>query len=107
MSAVVERFDDEAFNKKNLDIVDELMSDDVVIHASEAVIQGRDSWKRFLRRLFAAFLDCKSATEFMITEDDRIAAGWTAARPAPFVALKIDKSPRIRRWSSTIAAADS
>jgi steroid delta-isomerase-like uncharacterized protein len=78
ISTVVERFDEEVFNRHNLDVLDELVSESIVIHTFDSLIRGRDSWKLALSRLLRAFPDFHSKTEFTVSEDDKIAAWWAA-----------------------------
>jgi len=76
--AIVERFWDEVWNKKNLAIGDELLPDNVVLHNFGAVVEGREAWKRSMTPFFTGFPDLDITLEFTITEEDKVAVRWTA-----------------------------
>jgi steroid delta-isomerase-like uncharacterized protein len=76
--AIVERFWDEVWNKKNLAIVDELLPDNVIIHNFGAVVEGREAWKQSFTPFFAGFPDIKLTVEFPVTEGDKMVLRWTA-----------------------------
>ncbi len=76
--AIVERFWDEIWNKKNLKIVDELLLDNVVIHNFGAVVEGREAWRQSFTPFFTAFPDLKFTVELTIIEGDRMAVRWAA-----------------------------
>ncbi len=76
--AIVERFWDEIWNKKNLKIVDELLLDNVVIHNFGAVVEGREAWRQSFTPFFTAFPDLKLTVELTIIEGDRMAVRWAA-----------------------------
>jgi steroid delta-isomerase-like uncharacterized protein len=76
--AIVERFWEEVWNKKNLKIVDELLPDNVVIHNFGAVVEGREAWRQSFTPFFTAFPDLKLTVELTIIEGDRMAVRWAA-----------------------------
>ena len=76
--AIVERFWEELWNKKNLKIVDELLSDNAVIHNFGAVVEGREAWRQSITPFFTAFPDLKFTVELTIIEGDRMAVRWAA-----------------------------
>ncbi len=76
--AVVERFWDETWNKKNLAVVDEMLPEDVVIHNFGAIVQGREAWRQSFGPFFTGFPDLRFASEFMIIEEDKAAVRWVA-----------------------------
>ena len=45
--AIVRQLLDEAYNKRNLAVGDELLADDCVLHALPKAIQGIAGWKMF------------------------------------------------------------
>ena len=76
--AVVDRFWDEVWNKRNFDIGDELLPDNVVVHNFGVVVEGREAWRQTMTPFFAGFPDLKLTVDFTITEDDKVAVRWTA-----------------------------
>ena len=76
--AVVERFWDEIWNKKNLRVVDEMLPDDVVIHNFGNVVQGREAWRQSFDPFFTGFPDLRFTSEFMIVDGDKAAVRWVA-----------------------------
>ena len=76
--AIVERFWEEVWNKKNLKIVDELLPDNIVIHNFGAVVEGREAWRQSFTPFFTAFPDLKFTVELTIIEGDRMAVRWAA-----------------------------
>ena len=76
--AIVERFWEEIWNKKNLKIVDELLHESVVIHNFGAVVEGREAWRQSFTPFFTAFPDLKFTVELTIIEGDRMAVRWAA-----------------------------
>src|SRR4030042_4094543 len=76
---LVRRFLDEAYNKRNLAIGDELLTADCVFHAYPTVIQGIAGWKVYASTFLTAFPDDLQLTvEDSFTSADKVAARWTA-----------------------------
>jgi predicted ester cyclase len=67
---------DEIWNKRNLNIVDELYAPDYMGHmaSTPGPIPGREALKQLLASLFAAFGDIYLTTRFLIAEGDMVAA---------------------------------
>jgi predicted ester cyclase len=77
--AVVRRFAEEFKNKGNLDIVDELFTDDFVHHFNDPRLpKGREGTKLIGRAIFAAFPDVHATIEIMLAEGDWVAERTTA-----------------------------
>lgn len=81
--AVVRRVYHQAFGKRNLDVLDELMADDFVAHAPtepghDAEEQDRERLKEEFRRNFKAFPDLTFSLDEIIAEDDTVAIRWQA-----------------------------
>jgi steroid delta-isomerase-like uncharacterized protein len=76
-----ERFIDEVWNGRNLDLIDEMVSEDYVGHWFAAAESGEDVDREGLREFIAAshegFSDFHMESEFMIGQDDMIAVGFT------------------------------
>ena len=76
---IVDRFWDEVWNKRNFDIADELLPDNVIVHNFGTVIEGREAWRQTMIPFFTGFPDLNLTVEFTITEEDKVAIRWTAA----------------------------
>jgi steroid delta-isomerase-like uncharacterized protein len=65
---------DEIWNKRNLNIVDELYSTDYIGHivGAPGPVRGRETLKQMIAPYFAAF-DIHITSEFLIAEDDMVA----------------------------------
>ncbi len=73
---IVYRFIDEAYNKRNLTVGDELLATDVVLHISNADIRGREGWKQYANGVLAGFSDIVISVEDTIAEGDKVVANW-------------------------------
>ncbi len=73
---IVYRFIDEAYNKRNLTVGDELLATDVVLHISNADIRGREGWKQYASGFLAGFSDIVISVEDTIAEGDKVVANW-------------------------------
>ena len=76
--AVVDRFWDEVWNKRNFAIGDKLLTDDVVINNFNVISQGREAQRQSTPPFFSGFPDLTVNIEFTITEEDKVAVRWTA-----------------------------
>lgn len=77
--AIVHRFIDEAYNKRNLTIGDELLAANVVLHVSDAYIEGGVGWKQYTGNFLNAFSDIVISVEDTIAEGDKVVANWTCS----------------------------
>jgi len=76
---IVRRLLDEAYNKRNLAIGDELLADDCVFHALPKAIQGIAGWKMYATAFLTAFPDDLQVTvEDSFATANKVAARWTA-----------------------------
>jgi predicted ester cyclase len=75
--AIVCRFIDEAYNKRNLTVGDEVLAANVVIHVSNSEIQGLWGWKQYANIFLAGFSDIDISVKDTLAEGDRIVANWT------------------------------
>ena len=75
--ALVSRFIDEAYNKRNLTVGDELLAINVVIHISNSDIKGIEGWKQYAGSFLAGFSDIIMSVNEIIAEGDKIVASWT------------------------------
>ena len=71
---LVLRWKDEIWNKRNVNIIDELYASDYVGHivGTPGPVRGREALKQLLAVYFAAF-DIHITSEFLIAEGDRVA----------------------------------
>lgn len=71
---LVLRWKDEIWNKRNVNIIDELYASDYVGHivGAPGPVRGREALKQLLAVYFAAF-DIHITSEFLIAEDDMVA----------------------------------
>lgn len=76
--ALVRRFFDEAYNKRNLTRAAELLAEDCVLH-STSEIQGSTAWKMYATAWLTAFPDDLSVSvDDAFVAGDKVAARWTA-----------------------------
>lgn len=77
--ALVRRTIDEAFNKGNLAVVDELAAPNYVFHEPTAGDEkGPDGLKQMITMHRNAFPDLRIAIDDQISEGDRVVTRWTA-----------------------------
>jgi len=75
---LVRRFLEDAYNKGNLAVGDELLTADCVFHVPNA-IEGIAGWKQFATAFLTAFPeDLQLTIEDIFAEGDKVAARWTA-----------------------------
>jgi steroid delta-isomerase-like uncharacterized protein len=72
--ALVARYFDEVFNKRNPGALDEIVSRDLVNHAAISEAQGAQGLKSIHQKLFAAFPDMTIKPVDIIAEGDRVVA---------------------------------
>jgi steroid delta-isomerase-like uncharacterized protein len=76
--ALVRLYADEVFNKRNYEVLDQIMAfnflDHVAIHGK---VGGREGFKQFLCLLHAAFPDGQVRVEDLIAEGDKVVWRWT------------------------------
>ena len=78
--AVVESFLDEAYNKGNLAVGDEWITEDTVMYTPGGdVIKGLEGWKLYAQVFLTALSDINLTVEETIAEGDTVVARWTAS----------------------------
>ena len=75
--AIVSRYMEEVFNKKNLAALDELVGSNCVIHSPDGDVHGLEGLKQIVSTYQTVFPDHQFTVEEMIAEEDKIAARWT------------------------------
>ena len=73
LSEFVRHVNDEIFNKGNLDIIDEVFSDDYVINDVKKMKMSHENLKSYLSKLIAAFPDSEVSVEPLVVEGDKVA----------------------------------
>lgn len=74
----IRRFWEEIFNKRKLELVDEVFTDDYVYHgAAGQDVHGREGLKQFLTMYFNAFPDIRAEVEDVFGEGDKVASRST------------------------------
>ena len=77
--ALIQRFYDEGWNANNLDVYDELVTEDFVDHqAIPGLPPGREGFKMLNSMFRAAMPDVWVTVDDVITDGDKVAARWTS-----------------------------
>jgi steroid delta-isomerase-like uncharacterized protein len=77
--AIVRRFYEEVWGKRNLAVADELLDANVVLHTprqSTANIVDREEYKQMVTYIYTAFPDLQATVEEMIAEGDKVVVRW-------------------------------
>lgn len=74
--AVVRRYLDSAWNKRDISVIDELVAEDFVQHAPN-VPPGREGIKKFFQMLYGGIPDASFTLENIIAEGDQVATRFT------------------------------
>jgi steroid delta-isomerase-like uncharacterized protein len=77
--AIVRRFYEEVWNKRRVELVDELMSPSHAMHDNQLPDSGvgPEAYKRNVARYVAGFPDVRFTVEDMVAENDKVAVSWT------------------------------
>jgi steroid delta-isomerase-like uncharacterized protein len=77
---LIRRFVEEAFNRGNLDVVDEVYTPDYVGHnaGDPEGVRGPEGVKQFVDLYRGAFPDIHTTIEDMVAEGEKVAYRWTA-----------------------------
>ena len=71
LKALMKRFNDEVMSQGKMDVIDELVSEDIVEHAAPpGVPPNRDGVKMFVKTFRDAFPDMKATTVAVVVEGD-------------------------------------
>ena len=78
--AIGRRAFEELWNRGNLDVVDEICTEDYVLHdpAVPEEVRGPDGLRRYVAMFREAFPDIEFAVEDELAEGDRVAMRWSA-----------------------------
>jgi steroid delta-isomerase-like uncharacterized protein len=70
---------DEVWNKRNLDVADQLIADEFVTHDPRgATAQGLEAYKEYVRSYTTAFPDLHFTVDEAVADDTTVATRWTA-----------------------------
>ena len=85
---IVQAFQDEIFNEKNLTALDQYYSIDLVQHNPQQP-QGREGARQFFAMLFEAFPNLHSRIDHMVAEDDLVmyTNTWNATHQGEFFGI--------------------
>lgn len=75
---IVRRAIEDVYNRGDLDVVDELISEDFVAHTGSQDIRGKDSMKQYVLELRQAFPDLHLSIDDQVAEGDKVVTRWTA-----------------------------
>jgi predicted ester cyclase len=97
--ALVSRFLDEAYNKGNLTIGHDLLTDNCVFHAGGSDIEGLQGWKCFATGFLRAFPDdLQIAIKDSVAKGNKVAVRWTARGTQTGLLYGIDPTDRLMQW---------
>ena len=73
--ATVRRYFEEALDKRNLDVLDEIVTTDCIIHRPEVSepIRGLEAFKHALERILHVYSEFTTTIHDLIAEEDRVA----------------------------------
>jgi steroid delta-isomerase-like uncharacterized protein len=101
--AILHRIWEEAFNKGNLSIADEVIATNWVYNGAEGMeIKGREGFKQFVTMYRTAFPDLHVTAEEVIAEGDKVAAHGTIR--GTFKGAMMGIPPTGKQCTSTVLA---
>ena len=75
--AVIMRYDEEVWKKRNWDVADEIVASDYVRHtAGQPDLQGREALKQHITEIYTAWPDFDFTAEIMVAEGDKVAVRY-------------------------------
>jgi len=75
---ILRRYIEEVWNQKNLDVLDELMSTDVINHSPARYELGLEAHKQVMSTYLTGFPDIHTTADDIIAEGDKVVNRWTA-----------------------------
>jgi len=70
--AIVQRYFTEMIDKRSDHLLDELWSDDCVVHRPEVDVKGREAYRQAFNRAIALYSDFQTSIQNIITENDLV-----------------------------------
>jgi steroid delta-isomerase-like uncharacterized protein len=99
--ALIQRFYDEGWNGNNLDVYDELVTDDFVDHqAIPGLPAGREGFKQLNVMFKSAFPDVWVDVDNIVAEDDKVACRWTSTGTHTGQFIEFPPSGKHAQWRS-------
>jgi predicted SnoaL-like aldol condensation-catalyzing enzyme len=71
---------EEIWNKGNFDMLEEMVSDDFVIHFPREELRGIENIKEFYTELRKAFPDIRFTIVEQVADEDKVVTHWSADR---------------------------
>jgi predicted ester cyclase len=104
--AIVRRYFDEALDKRKLDILDEIVLSDCLIHRPEAPepIRGLAAFKQALERILQVYSEFTTTIHDLIAEEDRVACRVSHRGRSSRRMDESSRTPCSRRESSQLAS---
>ncbi len=75
--AILRRFDEAVWNRRNPSMVDEFFASNHIFHSAGSPPLDREGHKQLIAHFQSAFPDGRTTTEDMIDEGDKVASRWT------------------------------
>jgi steroid delta-isomerase-like uncharacterized protein len=99
--ALARRFAEEAWGKRNVAVVDELVAPDFIVSYPilPEVVRGREAFKQLLAQFHAALPDIRVTIEDSIAEGDQVVLRWTAQGTHQGDLLGIPATGKSVRWT--------
>jgi predicted ester cyclase len=72
----VRRLFDQVWNEGRLALIDQLLSESVVLHAGRNAVRGRETFKTIIADFLIGFPDVKHGIEDLVIEGDRVVTRW-------------------------------
>lgn len=87
--SLVTRLFEEVWNKKQLQLIDEIFSEDFLLHAGDSELKGRSNIHNLLQEWQTAFPDIHHTVEDIVQEDDKVVVRWKGegTQKGPFSGL--------------------
>ena len=95
-TGLVHRFVDEAWNKRNLAVLDEVLAAEYVVHdPAVPTVTGAEDLKQFIAAFLTAFPDLAVTVEECFAAADTVAVRWTArgTQKGPFLGIAPTEQP--------------
>jgi predicted ester cyclase len=72
----VRRLFDDVWNKGRLELIEEIFAENVVLHAGDNSVTGRDAARTMIAEFLGGFPDVKHGIEDLVIERDRVVTRW-------------------------------
>ena len=105
LKAIFRRLNDEAWNEGNFDLIDDLVSRDLVLHLLDGTRSSFEAYKDSTGSVAAAWSDSNFTIDHMIAEGDMLAAHWTyrATHTGPMRELYPAPPAKRRPWREWVS----